>query len=126
MESGLGFTCRKTGDYLGKSAVDRQRSEGINKKLVYLTLDKEQPLWGYEGVYRNGVPVGLLRRGDYAFTLNKPIGRAYINNPDGIVDDKFIKDGYYQIDVMGKLYPATCYTKSPFDIKNKRIFGIYD
>lgn len=126
IEANLGFTCRKTGKYLGKAAIERQRNDGVQKRLVFLTLETEKPLWGWEGVYRNGKPVGLLRRGDYAFELNKPIGRAFINNPDGIVDDAFISSGNYQIDVMGKLYPAECYLKSPFDRKNQRIFGIYN
>lgn len=125
IESNLGFTCRKSGDYLGRAVVERQRSGGIHKRLVYLVLDDNKPLWGWEGVYRNGKPVGLVRRGEYAYSLGKPIGRAYIKNPDGEVDDAFTLTGNYQIDVMGKLCSAKCYIKSPFDTKNQRIFGIY-
>lgn len=127
IEAGLGFTCRKNGKYLGKAAIERQRNDGVQKKLVYLTLDADKPLWGWEGVYRDGKSVGLLRRGEYSYVLGKPIGRAFITNPDnGVVDDAYISTGVYQIDVMGKLYPAKCHLRSPFDTKNQRVFGIYE
>lgn len=126
IESNLGFSCRKSGDYQGKDTVDRQRAEGVSKRLVFLTLEEDKPLWGWEGVYRNGVPVGQLRRGEYAYTLGKPIGRAFVSNPNGPTDEAFILSGNYQIDIMGELYPAKCYLRSTFDTKNQRIFGVYD
>ncbi|KAK1119400.1 hypothetical protein K0M31_013230 [Melipona bicolor] len=39
IEVGLGFTCRETGEYLGKPAVDRLRKIGIKRKLVYIRLN---------------------------------------------------------------------------------------
>lgn len=62
MESGLGFTCRKLGDYKGKASVEKQRNEGIKKKLAFFTLEAQVPLWGLEIVYRNDEIVGHLRR----------------------------------------------------------------
>ena len=40
IEAGLGFTCRETGEYLGKAAVDRIRKIGIKKKLVHVRLNE--------------------------------------------------------------------------------------
>ena len=125
-ESGLGFVCRKNGDFKGKQAVDRQRLEGVNKKLVYLTVDEHVPLFGLEGVYRNGEPVGHLRRAEFAFCLDKLVGKSYIRRNDGKpVDANYLKSGYYEIDVMGKKYEATCHAKSPFDPDNQRLHGNY-
>lgn len=79
-----------------------------------------------EGVWRNGEIVGNLRRGEYGYTLRKPIGQAYLSRPDGgIIDADFLKSGKYQIEVMGKLYDANCHLRSPFDPKGKRIMGDY-
>ncbi len=127
IEANLGFTCRKTGEYKGKDVVERQRSEGVRKKLVYLTLNEHVPLWGLEAVYRNGEIVGHLRRGDFAYTLHKPIGQFYITRPENLpIDADYITSGDYQVEVMGKLYPATCHLKSfGFDVKNRRILGDY-
>lgn len=127
IESNLGFTCRKNGDYKGRAAVEKQRKEGIRKKLAFFTLEEQVPLWGLEIVYREGEIVGHIRRGEYGYTLQKPIGQSFIRRPDGqTIDDEFLKTGQYEIEVMGKRYPAKCHLRSPFDPKGKRVLGIYD
>lgn len=104
-----------------------QRATGIRKRLVYLTIDEKIPLWGLEGVYRNGKAVGFLRRAEYGYTIDKPIGKCYINRTDDqIIDNTFLLQGKYEIDVMGRLYEAKLHLKSPFDSKNQRIFGNYE
>lgn len=127
IEANLGFTCRKKGEFKGKAVVEKQRQEGVHKKLAYLTLNDQVPLWGLEAVYRNGEIVGHLRRGEFAYTLHKPIGQFYITRSDNKpINDDYIKSGNYQIEVMGKLYDAKCHLKSfGFDVKNRRIFGDY-
>lgn len=84
-------------------------------------------LQGLETIYRDGIPVGFLRRADYAHALGKSIGYGYIRNPEGTkVTMDFMKSGTYSINRMGDMIPATIHTKTPFDPKNKRVKGIYD
>lgn len=40
-------------------------------------------MFGLEAIFRNGVPVGHIRRSDYGFFIDKTIGYGYIRNPDG-------------------------------------------
>lgn len=40
-------------------------------------------MFGLEAIFRNGVPVGHLRRSDYGFFIDKTIGYGYIRDPDG-------------------------------------------
>lgn len=127
LEANLGFVCRKKGTYKGKAAIEKQRNEGFNKRLVYLTLDEHIPLWGLEGVYRNGAAVGHIRRAEYAYALEKMVGKSYIRTPnDSTISADFINSGEYEIDVMGKRYKAKCHLKSPFDTDNKRLMGDYN
>lgn len=128
IEAGLGFTCRKNGEYQGKEIVEKQLKEGVSRKLAYFTLDEQIPLWGLEAVYRNGQVVGHLRRGEYAYMLHKSIGQAYIRNPDPTkkVDEEFITNGHYQIEIMGVMHDIKCHLRSPFDPKGKRIKGLYE
>lgn len=127
LEAGLGFTCRKTGaDYRGKAAIENQRAEGLKKRLVYLTLRDQVPIWGLEGVYRNGEPVGILRRAEYAYTLGKSLGQTYVSRPDGkIIDADYIRNGEYEVDILGKKYRADCHLRSPFDPTGQRVLGNY-
>lgn len=44
---------------------------------------RKVPMFGLEAIFRNGVPVGHLRRSDYGFFIDKTIGYGYIRSPDG-------------------------------------------
>lgn len=126
VEANLEHLCRKSGSYKGADIVEKQQRNGVHKRLAFLTIDEQIPLWGLEGVYRNGENVGFLRRGDYGFTIAKSIGKAYIKRNDGkIVDDKFLKDGHYELDVKGVKYTATLHMRTPFDSDDHRIHGFY-
>lgn len=126
IEANLGFVCRKNGTYRGCDVIKRQRETGIQKRLVTLTLDEKIPLWGLEGVYRDGVAVGHIRRAEFAYYLNTIMGKSYIRNPSGSpVTAQFLESGKYEIDVMGKRCPAKLHLKSPFDPSNKRVMGDY-
>ncbi|XP_065339541.1 sarcosine dehydrogenase, mitochondrial [Cloeon dipterum] len=128
LEAGLGFTCRKSGsDYLGRAAVEETRKKGLAKKRVFFELKEQVPVWGLEAVYRDGVVVGYLRRGEFGFTLNASVGFGYIRRPDGLpVTNDFVSSGKYEIEVMGDRIPAVAHLKSPFDPAGKRVQGIYD
>lgn len=129
VEAGLEFTCRKTSKttYKGQQSIQQQQANGIRKRLVYLTLDDQVPIWGLEGVYRNGEAVGFLRRAEYAYYLRKPFAQAYIQRLDGqMVDVDYIQSGNYEIDILGERYKAECHLRSPFDPEGKRIKGIYN
>lgn len=107
--------CRTTGEYNGKSAIERQLQNGVNRRLVYLTIDNQVPIWGLESVYRNGEAVGYLRRAEFGYFLNKSIGKAYISKKDkSLVDESYLESGDYEIEVLGRKYSAKCYLESPF------------
>ncbi|XP_055839450.1 sarcosine dehydrogenase, mitochondrial [Episyrphus balteatus] len=126
IEANLGFTCRRKGNYKGKQVIDKQRLIGVHRKMAYFTLNDQIPIWGLEGVYRNGEPIGFLRRAEYAYSLKKSLGQAYVTRKDGgVVDEKYISSGKYQIDILGKMYDAECHLRSPFDPEGRRILGIY-
>lgn len=115
IEANLSHVCRSTGEYNGKSAILKQQENGVNRRLVYLAIDNQIPIWGFESVYRNGEAVGYLRRAEFAYSLDKSIGKAYISKKDkSLVDDLYLESGDYEIEVLGRKYSAKCYLESPF------------
>lgn len=127
IEASLVHTLRSEGDYLGKEAVEKFKQEGVKKKYAYFKLKESVPIWGLECIWRDGQPVGYLRRGEFAYALGTSVGQGYVSNPDGSpVTKDFVKNGKYQIEVMGELYDADVYLKTPFDPENRRIEGFYD
>lgn len=88
----------------------------------------QTPLFGMETVYRNGEVCGFVRRGDFAYYLDKSVGMAYVEHQEKNtpVTSAYLKEGEYEIDSLGMKYKATLHLKSPFDAKNQRILGNYE
>lgn len=127
LEANLEYVCRENGAYKGRDAIEKQQKDGLSKRLVYLTVNEEVPLWGLEGVYRNGEPAGHLRRAEFGYFINKSIGQSYICRSDGNpIDIDYLKQATYEIDVMGCLHPAKLHIKTPFDETDQRTLGFYN
>uniref|UniRef100_A0A3Q3K129 Sarcosine dehydrogenase, mitochondrial n=1 Tax=Monopterus albus TaxID=43700 RepID=A0A3Q3K129_MONAL len=128
LEAGLAFTCKLKSSLLfqGRDRLEKQKKEGLTRRIVCFTTDEKVPLFGLEAIFRNGIPIGHLRRADYGFFIDKTIGYGYIHNPDaGTVSADFIKSGEFTLERMGVTYKAKAHLKSPFDPENKRVKGIY-
>lgn len=128
LEAGLAFTCKLKSNipFLGREALERQKEEGIRKRLVCFTIDEKVPMFGLEAIRRNGQIAGHIRRGDFGFTIDKTIAYGYLCNPDGgTVSLDFARDGEYMLERMGVTYPAKVHLKALFDPENKRVKGIY-
>ncbi|KAJ7986891.1 hypothetical protein DPEC_G00333100 [Dallia pectoralis] len=128
LEAGLAFTCKlkSTVPFLGRASLEKQKADGLRRRIVCFTIDEKVPMFGLEAIYRNGIPVGHLRRSDYGFYIDKQIGYGYIRNPDGgVVSTDFIKSGKFTLERMGEVYEAKAHLKTPFDPSNNRVKGIY-
>ncbi|XP_048875339.1 sarcosine dehydrogenase, mitochondrial isoform X3 [Brienomyrus brachyistius] len=128
LEAGLAFTCklRSSTPFLGREALEARQACGLRRRILCFTVGEKVPMFGLEAIFRNGTPIGHLRRSDFGFALDKTIGYGYIRDPDGgLVNADFVKSGKFTIERMGVVYDATAHLKSPFDPENKRVKGIY-
>ncbi|XP_077162881.1 sarcosine dehydrogenase, mitochondrial isoform X2 [Paroedura picta] len=128
LEAGLAFTCKLKTDipFLGREAIEAQKTAGIFRRLVCFTVDERVPMFGLEAIWRNGKVIGHVRRADFGYAVNKTIVYGYIRDPEGgPVTTEFVKMGDYSLERMGVSYPAKAHMKSPFDPENKRVRGIY-
>ncbi|XP_077593786.1 sarcosine dehydrogenase, mitochondrial [Stigmatopora nigra] len=129
LEAGLAFTCKLKSaiPFQGRHRLEKQKEDGLRRRIVSFTIDEKIPMFGLEAIFRNGTPVGHLRRSDYGFYIDKTIGYGYIRNPEGgVVSADFIKNGDFTLERMGVTYKAKAHLRSPFDPENKRVKGIYD
>lgn len=88
LEAGLGFVVKlnKEEDFLGKAALQKQKNEGIPRKLVGLEMiDKGIPRTGYK-VLLNDEEIGEVTTGTQSPTLNKNIGFALITTEHAAID----------------------------------------
>jgi aminomethyltransferase len=108
LEANLGWLVKlKKGDFVGKAALERQKAEGLPRKLVGFTM-------GDRNIARHGYPVfagdrasGAVCSGTMSPTLGIPIGTCYLPSDTA-------KDGAsFEIEIRGKRAPATV-VKPPF------------
>jgi len=122
-EAGLGWAVKlKTNTpFLGREAMEATRGKALTKRLACFTLDDpEIVLVGRETILRNGQPVGYLSSGGFGYTIEKPVGFGYIKNPEG-VDNDFINDATYELEVACRRYPAKVHMKPLYDPQMTRI-----
>ncbi len=120
-EAGLGFGVKlDKDDFIGKTALLKQKEEGIKRKLVMFTLqDPNIMLYGSEPIYRDAVWMENMTSGAYGFKVGSAVGMGYVKSEQTITED-WILSGKYEIEVEGKMIPAKVHIRSPYDPKNKR------
>ena len=127
VEAGLTFACKlKTGiSFLGREAVEKARADGPRRRLVSLVLpDPDVMIWGGELVLRNGIAVGQVTSGAWGEAVRGCVGLAYIRHPDGdVLIRDMVRAGTYQVNVGGRLYPATVHLRPPYDPEGERVKG---
>ena len=79
LEANLAWLVKlKKGEFVGSAVLNKQKAEGLEKKLVGFTLgDRNIARHGYP-VFANGAPSGEVRSGTMSPTLGIAIGTAYL------------------------------------------------
>ena len=109
LEANLGWLTKiNKGDFVGREALVRQKSEGLPRRLVGFTVDDGRSIarHGY-AVFFDNQPSGIVRSGTMSPSLNVPIGTAYLPLAGAKEGSKF------EIDIRGKRVGATV-VKPPF------------
>lgn len=85
LEAGLGWVVDWDHEFLGRTALQRQRDEGIGKQLIgFVTDSRRFPRHGYPA--RAGASVGAVASGNFSPTLEMGIGMAYLEPPPAETD----------------------------------------
>jgi glycine cleavage system aminomethyltransferase T/glycine/D-amino acid oxidase-like deaminating enzyme len=122
-ETGLGmFVDLKKPDFIGREAALQQKASGpLKRRLVQvLVTDPEPMLFHAEVVHRNGKAVGYVRAGSYGHTLGGAVGLAMIEAGEPI-DADWLRQGRWEVDIAGRLFPAQVSLRPLYDPDMKRI-----
>ncbi len=89
LEGGLGWITKFTKDFTAKEILERQKAEGVTRKLVgFEMIDKGIPRHGYEIADENGNKTGVVTSGTQSPTLGKAIGLGYVSKDHSSADSK--------------------------------------
>ena len=79
LEANLGWACKFQSDFIGKTALLKQKETGLSKKLIAFELTKKGvPRQGYAVTNSAGETIGEVVTGLYAPTVNKYCGHAFV------------------------------------------------
>jgi aminomethyltransferase len=111
-EADLGWTVKmKKGDFLGRVALEKQRAEGVPRKLVgFDMIDRGIARHGYAAHTAEGE--GVVTSGTHSPTLGKPIGLALLPTAVSIVGTEF------EVDIRGREATARI-VETPFYKREK-------
>jgi len=89
LEGGLGWITKFTKDFTAKEILERQKAEGVTRKLVgFEMIDKGIPRHGYEIADEKGNKTGVVTSGTQSPTLGKAIGLGYVSKDNSSADSK--------------------------------------
>ncbi|MBW4462179.1 MAG: glycine cleavage system aminomethyltransferase GcvT [Nodosilinea sp. WJT8-NPBG4] len=109
LEAGLGWLVHldEKGDFIGRSVLEHQRTEGVSRRLVGLAMAGRHIARHDYPVLYQGDRVGTVTSGTLAPTLNTPIALAYVAAPLAKVGQAL------EVEVRGEPQGATV-VKRPF------------
>ena len=108
LEAGLGWITKFTKDFTAKQIFEKQKSEGVTRKLVGLEMiDRGIPRHDYKIKDAQGNEIGKVTSGTQSPSLQKAIGLGYVSTAFATLDCEIY------IDVRDKLLRAKV-VKVPF------------
>ena len=124
LEAGLGFAVdlKKPDGFIGKEAVLAKKAEGpLKRRIVQVKLHDPEPLMFHaEVIRRDGKAKGYIRAASYGFTVGGAVGLAMIEAGEP-VDAAYLEKGTWEVEIAGKLYPASLSMKPLYDPTSARV-----
>jgi glycine cleavage system T protein len=116
-EAGLGFAVKlDKGEFVGREALQRQKAEGLRRKLCCLTLaDPAAIAIGNEPVRAGERVLGWITSGGYGYSVRQSIAYAYLpieHSPPGSA---------LEVEIVGEHIPAVVVNEPLWDPKGTRI-----
>lgn len=97
LEAGFSWAVDWDTDFIGKSALQKAKDEGVSRKLRGFVLEDDAEDIEIEAgasVELNGENVGEVRNFTYGYTVDKYIGYALVDSNKTNIGDKISVDGY--------------------------------
>ena len=129
LQAGLAFAVAfgKRAAFIGREALDRQKSAGLRRRLVMFALDDPEPLvYHNEPIWRNGRLVGRVTSGAYGHTLGRSLCMGYVSGGHGtnggaLVTPEYLLSGAYEIEIASTRFSARPSLRPFYDPMSERI-----
>ena len=115
IESGMDIFINWKKDFVGKAATLKAKEEGVNRKLVTLTIDTPIDVSLDEAILKGGEAVGYVSSGGFAHHVQKSMAMGYVAS-------EYAKPGTeLEVEILGEFYPAKVEGKPLYDPEGLRM-----
>lgn len=98
---------KKQGEFIGKEALLKQKTEGVKRKLIGFEVEGNTFPRQYYKIFRDGAQIGEVASGIFSPSISKGIGTAYVQSEYSAVGTGL------QLEIRGKMIPAKV-AETPF------------
>lgn len=117
-EAGLGFCVKLSkSEFIGREALVNQKTVGITRKLVPLTLSYQVVIYGGEAIWYDERVVSRVRSGGYGYTIGKNIALCYLP-VELAASGKVV-----QVEIFGERVPAVVSPDPLYDPQGVKVRG---
>ncbi len=130
-ETGLGFAVDLDGKeaFVGRKALAAQKAAGpatvhrtVSLMVEELVAETGPWLSHNEPVWKNGKIAGHVTSGDYGFRLDRMVGLASLQHPEGVTSE-WIDEGGFKVQIAGKMYQAAVQLAPFYDPRGEMMRG---
>jgi dimethylglycine dehydrogenase len=112
----VAWTVKLDKDFIGKAGVEKQKAEGVPRKLVCLVVAAEDAdPWGYNPIFNGNEMVGMTSSGGYGHRTGKSIALGYVPPALAAAGTKLA------VEVLGKKLDAEVVSMPLYDPKNEKM-----
>ena len=109
---------------MGSAALQRQKGDGVRRRLVNFKLSADQPLCTTTSpIWRDGRIVGRITSGMFGHSIGSPLGLGYVTNADAVASVEWITSGTYELEIAAERFPAEASLQPFYDPSGARIRG---
>lgn len=118
LETNVAWTVKMDKEFIGKEALLKQQEAGISQKLACMVVDStDSDPYGYNGIYKDGVRVGITSAGGYGHRVDKSIALGYIAPEVAVPGTKL------EVEILGRMRAAEVVAMPLYDPKNEKMKG---
>jgi dimethylglycine dehydrogenase len=116
LETPAAWTVKMNKDFIGKKGLEKQKEEGISRRLVCLVLEaKDADAWGYNPIFKGEQMVGMTSSGGFGHRTQKSIALGYVPR-------ELAKTGTrLEVEVLGQKLAAEVVSMPLYDPQNEKM-----
>ncbi len=115
----------KAGDFNGRGALERQRTQGVENRLLFFKLEDPGPMLLHdEPIRRDGKIVGRITSGAFGHTVSASVGMGYVALPRDAIREplaEYAASGRFEIEIAADCFPATAAARPFYDPSGARL-----